>query len=132
MIIELGASPAPQALFGGAVFWQAPFLWAASATVLIETPLFCLLGYRRLRDWLCFAGINVVSNLLLNESLSELWCYGEELFASGLVLGELLVLLLEFALCRLVVRGGSRRLFGVLFVTNLTSLLCGLCFQAVM
>ena len=132
MIVELGASPAPQALFGGAVFWQAPFLWAASATVLIETPLFCLLGYRRLRDCLCFAGINVVSNLLLNESLSELWCYGEDLFVSGLVLGELLVLLLEFALCRLVVRGSGRRLFLVLLATNLASLLCGLCFHAVM
>jgi len=132
MIIELGASPAPQALFAGAVFWQAPFLWAALSTVLIETPVFWLLGYRRLQDGLCFAGINVVSNLLLNEGLSELWLCGEDLFGPGLVLGELLVLLLEFALCRLVVRGGSRRLFAVLLVTNLTSLLCGLCFHAVM
>ncbi|MBR5346354.1 MAG: hypothetical protein IK129_01790 [Deltaproteobacteria bacterium] len=130
MIIDLGYPLAQQSLVAEAVFLQEPFLWAALWTVLIETPLFFLLGYRLPREWLAFAGINVVSNLLLNEALSELWFYDHALLVPGIVSGEILVVLLEFALCRSVVYSGDRRLFVVLCATNLTSLLCGLCFYA--
>ena len=130
MIIDLGHPLTQQPLIAEAVFLQAPFLRAVLWTVLIETPLFFLLGYRLPREWLAFAGINVVSNLLLNETLSELWFYDHALFVPGIVLGEMLVVLLEFALCRSVVCGSGRRLFLVLLATNSASLLCGLCFSA--
>ncbi|MBQ7248851.1 MAG: hypothetical protein IJS21_02340, partial [Deltaproteobacteria bacterium] len=83
MIIDLGHPLTQQSLIAGAVFLQAPFLRAVLWTVLIETPLFFLFGYRLPREWLAFAGINVVSNLLLNETLSELWFYDHALFVPG-------------------------------------------------
>ncbi|MBQ6669815.1 MAG: hypothetical protein K6E31_09120 [bacterium] len=129
MIIDLGHPLTQQPLIAEAVFLQAPFLRAVLWTVLIETPLFFLFGYRLPREWLAFAGINVVSNLLLNETLSELWFYDHALLVPGIVLGEMLVVLLEFALCRSVVCGSGRRLFLVLLATNSASLLCGLCFS---
>ena len=124
MLPELTPPLAERELLTALVFWRLPFLWAALGTVLIETPLFCLLGYRRRREWLCFAGINVVSNLLLNETLSKLPSAVK--LPPALVLGEILVLLLEFALCRRVVSGSGARLFAVLTATNAASLLCGL------
>ena len=130
MIIDLGHPLTQQPLIAEAVFLQEPFLRAVLWTVLIETPLFFLLGYRLPREWLAFAGINVVSNLLLNETLSELWFYDHALFVPGIVLGELLVVFLEFALCCSVVCGSGRRLFLVLLATNSASLLCGFCLSA--
>lgn len=124
MFPELAPLQAERALVSALVFWRPAFLWAALGTALIETPLFALLGYRRLREWLCFAGINVVSNLLLNETLSELPSSID--LTPALALGELLVLLLEFTLCLRVVSGSGLRLFAALTITNLTSLLCGL------
>ena len=124
MPIELTPLPMERALFTALVCWRPVLLWAALGTVLIETPLFYLLGYRRMREWLSFAGINVVSNLLLNETLNALPPSAN--LPPALALGELLVLLLEFALCRRVVQNGGARLFVVLVATNAASLLCGL------
>ena len=125
MPINLSAPPAGQGgLLTALVFWHPALLWAAVATVMIETPLFWLLGYRRWRECLGFAGINVVSNLLLNESLSALPPSAH--LPAAIAVGELLVLALEFTLCRRVVRGSSARLLKVLTITNATSLLCGL------
>ena len=131
MPINLTAPAAGQnALLTALVFWQPTLLLAALATVVIETPLFWLLGYRRWRECLGFAGINIVSNLLLNESLSALPPAAH--YPTALALGELLVLALEFALCRRMVRGSSARLFAVLVTTNATSLLCGFVMFAVL
>lgn len=112
------------ALLTALVFWRPTLLLAALGTVVIETPLFWLLGYRRWRECLGFAGINIVSNLLLNESLSALPPTAH--IPAAIAVGELLVLALEFTLCRRMVRGSSARLLKVLTITNATSLLCGL------
>ena len=131
MPINLTPPPAGQAgLLTALVFWHPALLWAALATVVIETPLFWLLGYRRWRECLGFAGINVVSNLLLNESLSALPPTAH--IPAAIAVGELLVLALDFALCRRMVRGSSARLLKTLTITNATSLLCGLVLFAVL
>ena len=107
-------------------------LWgAALTTAAIETPLFWLLGYRRGRDALAFALINLMSNLLLNEFIRTLpprllW----ERFWEIVIPCELVVVLLEFCLCRSVipgVRGGPRLLLTV-FGTTLASFLFGLAY----
>lgn len=107
----------------GGVF-SAPWLWdAALWTAAIETPLFWLLGYRRKTEWLWFAAVNLVSNLLLNEFLSE--APRTLPYAAAVLLGEMFVLLLEFALCGYAVREKGARLFRTLIVTNAASFLAG-------
>ena len=111
-------------------------LWgAALITIAIETPLFWLAGYRRGRDALAFAAINLMSNLLLNEFVRTLpphlvW----NRFWEIAIPGELVVVALEFCLCRCAVpdaRGGLRLLL-VVFGTNLTSFLAGVLYAPVL
>ena len=108
-------------------------LWeAALVTICIETPLFWLAGYRRGRDALAFAAVNLMSNLLLNEFIRTLlpglvW----ERFWEVAIPCELVVVALEFCLCRCMLpdaRGGGRLLL-VLFGTNLASFLFGLVYH---
>ena len=120
---------------GGPELWGAFLpselgLWeAALATMCIETPLFWLWGYRRVRGALAFAATNLMSNLLLNEFIRTLpprlvW----ERFWEVAIPCELAVVALEFCLCRCLspdARGGGRLLL-VLFGTNLASFLTGL------
>lgn len=109
------------------VLAQPELLQAAFLTVVIEVPLFYLCGYRKTRDCLYFAGVNIVSNLLLNECLvidmetSRFW--------GIVILCEAAVLLLEFVLCVYGLgRQDCRRLFQVLVITNAASFLLGILF----
>ncbi len=112
----------------GAVPWTQPtLLWAALLTVLIETPLFYLCGYRRREEYLWFAAANLMSNLLLNEALSEI---DGHLYAACAVLGETLAVALEFALASYVARENHARLFRVLLLTNAASLCAGFLWAA--
>ena len=104
---------------------DAPMLAAALWTAVIEVPLFALCGYRGARELALFAGVNVVSNLLLNGFLAAAeWPWGAAVAA-----GEAGVLLLEYALCRYFVPDRGR-LFATLFVTNAASCLAGLAYAA--
>ena len=100
---------------------------AALATAVIETPIFWLCGYRRAAEWLWFFVVNIVSNLLLNEFLAELpWTFP---YAAAVLLGEIFVVFLEYALCGYAVREKSgKRLFRVLLLTNAVSFLAGVIF----
>ena len=99
----------------------------ALLTAAIETPLFCLCGYRDMADCLWFAVINIMSNLLLNDFLDAAPL--EECFWSIMLTGELAVVALEFALCRCLIpshrAGGGGRLFLTVLWTNTASFLCG-------
>ena len=108
----------------GGVFSE-PWLWdAALATAVIETPLFWIFGYRRAAEWPWFFIVNIVSNLLLNEFLAA---SPQSLpYPCAVLLGEIFVMLLEFALCGYAVREkGGKRLFCVLLLTNAVSFLAG-------
>ena len=111
------------ALPGGA--FPESWLWdAALATAVIETPLFRLFGYRRGAECLWFAVVNIISNLLLNEFLAAM--PGTFPYAAAVLLGEVFVVLLEFALCGYAVReNGGARLFRALLWTNATSFFAG-------
>ena len=96
----------------------------AFLTAAIETPVFWLCGYRKVRQCLWFAGINIVTNLLLNEFLmtqADTVQYGRLVPVC-----ELVVVLLEFALCRYSVGGAARRLWLTLAVSNACSYGIGL------
>ncbi|MBO6236149.1 MAG: hypothetical protein J6N22_05455 [Schwartzia sp.] len=111
------------ALAGG-VFSEPWLLDAALATAVIETPIFWLCGYRRAAEWSWFFVVNIVSNLLLNEFLAE--TPQTFPYAAVVLLGEVFVVLLEYALCGYMVRDkGGKRLFRVLLLTNAVSFLTG-------
>lgn len=93
-------------------------------TMVIEVPLFYFCGYRDKKHILYFAGINFVSNLLLNGFLGSV----NDDFELAVLLGEIAVLLLEFCLCCYFVKADRRKLFKTLVLTNVASCLAGLAF----
>ena len=120
------AADVPHLLEGG--LWSNPWLLrAALLTVLIETPLFYLCGYRRRAEWLWFAAVNVVSNVLLNETLMDV---DVAYYTVCAALGEALVVATELALMAYVVRGDRARLLRTLLLTNAASLCAGLIWAA--
>ena len=125
MIVPVAAD-ATLALPGGV--FSAPWLLdAALATAAVETPLFWLFGYRRRAEWLWFAVVNIISNLLLNEFLDA--TAGTLPYFAAVPLGEIFVLLLEYALCGYAVKEKSgARLFRVVLFTNAASFLEGVAY----
>ena len=108
-----------------------PDFWGtALLTAVIETPLFYLLGYRKIRECMCFAFINIVSNLLLNEFLQSVRI--SSCWRGILLLSEFIVILLEFTLCSCMLPSalgfGGKKLFFSVVMTNASSFLYGLFF----
>lgn len=92
----------------------------ALLTAAIETPLFFLFGFKKFRDLIFFAGINIVSNLLLNGFLDQIdfeWWI--------LIVSEIFVVILEFSLCTYFIEP-NKKLFRTIVATNLASLILGL------
>ena len=121
-------NPSTTAFFAADGLLSEPELFfMAAATAAIETPIFWLCGYRRRAEWLWFAVVNLISNLLLNGFLSE--SSGTLPYFAALLLGEIFVVLLEFTLCGYAVREkGGARLFRVLLLTNAASFLAGVAY----
>ncbi len=116
------AAESPRASEGGLPA-EPTLLWTALFTVAIEVPILYCCGYRRRAEWLWFAAVNVMSNLLLNEALLAADGASYTICAA---LGEGLVVALEFALMCYVVQGDRGRLFRTLLLTNAASLCAGL------
>ena len=92
----------------------------ALLTAAIETPLFFLFGFKKFRDLIFFAGINIVSNLLLNGFLYQIdfeWWI--------LIVSEIFVVIFEFSLCTYFI-APSQKLFLAIVATNLVSFSIGL------
>ena len=95
-------------------------LYIALLTAVIETPLFFLFGFKKFRELILFAGVNIASNLLLNGFLYQIdfeWWI--------LIVSEIFVVILEFSLCTYFI-APSRKLFKTLVATNLSSFMIGL------
>ena len=99
-------------------------LMPALLTAAIETPVFRLCGYRTARQCLWFAGVNIVTNLLLNEFLMTQ--AGNAQYGRLVPACEIVVVLLEFALCRYAVNGAALRLWLTLAASNACSYGVGL------
>ncbi len=113
----------PLVLFGSCAATRLE-LGFALLTAAVETPVFWLCGYRRAFQCLCFAGVNVATNLLLNECLADQAGLGH--YEEAVALGEAAVLACEFALCRYFVPGGALKLAGTVLAANLASFLAGI------
>ena len=103
--------------------------------VIAPTPL--IPGTRIFVDWaeieetflvvalltvLIFAVVNIVSNLLLNEFLEQ---DPFDWYWVAVVLGEIAVILLEFCLCCYFIRGDRKKLFKILVLVNVCSVVFG-------
>lgn len=99
-------------------------LQIAFLTVAIELPIFYLCGYKHFQQLLAFAIVNLVSNLLLNESLPT---YISTIsYWLSLALGEVLVVALEYALMLHLVTAQRIKLFQTIVTTNVISMCAGL------
>lgn len=123
-------NPSAEAFFlSGGVFSEPWLLDAALATAVIETPIFWFCGYRRCVEDAWFFVVNIVSNLLLNEFIDA--TPRDFPYPAAVLLGEIFVVLLEFALCDYVVRENRGRLFRVLLLTNAASFLAGVVYFSI-
>ena len=95
----------------------------ALLTATIEMPLFFLFGYRKVKECLYFFGVNIVSNLLLNEFLYSVDDY---LFLL-LIIADIFVVALEFLLCSYIITP-NKKLLKILILTNMTSFFLGAVF----
>ncbi len=101
---------------------------------MIETPLFWLAGYKNLIDCLHFAWINIVSNVMLNQSLYalDIPAHSWGLYIA-VIIGEVLVVILEFAMSCCIMGSIGKfslmRLFITILFTNASSFALGLIFM---
>ena len=100
-------------------------LQIAFITAAIEVSIFYLCGYRNIKDCIYFVAVNIISNLLLNEFLHQVNVYDIWVVV---IICEIFVVMLEFALCSYWIETDRKRLLKVLIFTNLTSFLCGIIF----
>ena len=101
---------------------DSDLLTLAIWTILIEVPLFYFCGYREKRQLLYFAGVNLVSNLLLNGFLETVY----DSYELAVLAGEVAVVLLEFCLCCYFVKENRKKLFKTVVLTNIVSCLAGI------
>ena len=100
-------------------------LQIAFITAAIEVSIFYLCGYRNIKDCIYFVAVNIISNLLLNEFLHQVNVYDIWVVV---IICEIFVVMLEFALCSYWIETDRKRLLKVLIFTNLISFLCGIIF----
>ena len=100
-------------------------LQIAFITAAIEVSIFYLCGYRNIKDCIYFVAVNIISNLLLNEFLHQVNVYDIWVVV---IICEIFVVILEFALCSYWIETDRKRLLKVLIFTNLISFLCGIIF----
>ena len=97
-------------------------LLACLVTVVVETALFCLFGYRSRDEILVVVCTNVITNLLLNLVLSGIF-----FSVSGrmIVLGELIVIAVETAIYTFAF-GRFGKVLALTIMANLLSVFLGL------
>lgn len=104
------------------IILENDLLETALLTVVIEVPALFFLGYqdKKVLGW--FFVTNIVSNILLNEMLMT--DFAQNLYINILI-GELLVILLEYCMMLYVLPKEKGRLFLALLITNCASLAFG-------
>lgn len=102
---------------------EGDLLETALSTAIIEAFVLHLLGYRNRKILSWFFITNIVSNILFNEFLMTE--FFQELCVN-ILLGECLVLILEYCMMLYVVHERKSRLLLSLLVTNGVSLAVGL------
>ena len=97
-------------------------------TVAVEVPIFYFCGYRKFEDYLYFAAVNVISNLLLNEFLMNI---DFDNYMIIVLIGEVFVVILEFVLCWYVIKSDRQRLLKIIIFTNVVSFISGMIYYGI-
>ena len=92
-------------------------------TIVIEYGVLLLLREQSKRILASSVVINIITNLLLNECLQ--FATDDTWYLCLLVVGECMVVALEFALCLYGLHTEGKKLFRTLLLTNLASFLVG-------
>ena len=96
----------------------------ALLTAVIEVPIFYLCGYKQAKVLLAFAGVNIISNLLLNENMPAYNANAS--YWLTLIVGELLVVALEYTLMLYIIKEEKYKFLKTILLTNAVSLGIGL------
>ena len=105
------------------IFLQNDLLYYAFLTVLIEVPIFFILGYRQLKAIIVFTLANFISNIILNEFL----LMQVNNYNFYIACGEITVVLFEYAFCRcLLAISNPKKLFMTILTTNIVSFVSGI------
>ena len=130
MIFDVVVMPSMQETIESNYIIQADdLLRTAFLTAAIEVPLFYICGYKNFKDCIYFAAVNIVSNLLLNEFIAEI---DLENYWTAVIVCEIFVVILEFALCSFWIKTDGKRLLKILIFTNLCSFLSGIVYYTLL
>ena len=121
MVVEVFDKPVSTIFIEAGNFANDDLIFYALATIFIEVPIFFLCGYRQSQDVIYFAIVNLVSNFLLNEFLQT-----TDFSIEIILVGEFLVVALEFFLCSYWIKENQLKLLKVIFLTNFVSFSVGL------
>jgi len=121
MIVEIFDKPVSTIFIAPGNFANDDLVFYALATIFIEVPIFFLCGYRQSQDVIYFAIVNLISNFLLNEFLQT-----TDFSIEIILVGEILVIALEFMLCSYWIKRNQLKLLKVIFLTNFVSFSIGL------
>ena len=121
MVVEVFDKPVSTIFIEAGNFANDDLIFYALATIFIEVPRFFLCGYRQSQDVIYFAIVNLVSNFLLNEFLQT-----TDFSIEIILVGEFLVVALEFFLCSYWIKENQLKLLKVIFLTNFVSFSVGL------
>lgn len=103
---------------------DSELMTAVILTIIIEVPIFYICGYKKASQLLAFLFVNYVSNTLLNEGMPG---YTTEFaYWINLLIGEILVVIFEFAVMLHFIQEDKVKLLRTIFLTNAASLIIGL------
>lgn len=98
-------------------------------TIVIETTVALVFGYKKKTELIIIALINAITNPLLNYTLSLNYYFVVVAHDTFLILLlEVFVVLVEWRLLRYVLRQGSKKLFWLSLLMNLCSFFMGVIF----
>ena len=102
------------------------YLYALILTIIIELSVIYLLGFREKLLFYSLIIINILTNPLLNFIVNRLNETYIDFNFLHIILLEILVVIIEWLLLKLVIKSKQLPLFKISFIINATSFLIGL------
>lgn len=102
------------------------YLYALILTIIIELSIIYLLGFREKLLFYSLIIINILTNPLLNFIVNRLNETYIDFNFLHIILLEILVVIIEWLLLKLVIKSKQLPLFKISFIINATSFLIGL------
>ena len=102
------------------------YIYALILTIIIELSVIYLLGFREKLLFYSLITINILTNPLLNFIVNRLNETYIDFNFLHIILLEILVVIIEWLLLKLVIKSKKLPLFKISFIINATSFLIGL------